>query len=567
MTTCNYSDLFERQLPIAVGICRGMRWQLVYGNRALFSLVNDRAVLGHPLAEVLAQCGFQYDTAFDPHSIAGETVLYQSLGTVYALSWKQSSPAPQPRWVIALSPIPLAHIRDEAALPWQEMNVLLDSMHDGIWVIDANGITLRVNKALERIANIKAQDVIGHHVTHPMLGGSFTRCVTLQALEEKRAVTMFDDYANGKRCLNTSMPIFDENGNVWRVIASIRDMTELEQLQRKLTELETETESYKAQLQTIENNKEYGFVGHSAQLRHLRKDMEKAARSEAITLIEGETGTGKTLAAKAIHEQSARHAQPFVAVNCGAIPPSLVESELFGYEKGAFTGASKGGKLGMFELAHRGTLLLDEIGELPLPTQAKLLQVLDGQAFHRVGGTKPINVDVRVLTATNRHLSDMVASGQFREDLFYRLRVISLHLPPLRQRVDDIPVLAMHFLRTLCKQNNLEKSFDPAVLNCFLAYSWPGNVRELRATVHSLVSMSEKSVISTTDLPPYLQTQLAVPLSIDLPQSLSTAVAELEKSMIAKALLETGSTRKAAKRLGISQSSVVRKAQMYNITI
>ena len=194
-----------------------------------------------------------------------------------------------------------------------------------------------------------------------------------------------------------------------------------------------------------------------------------------------------------------RSAEPFIAVNCGAIPMSLMESELFGYEKGAFTGAAKSGKPGMFELAHKGTLLLDEIGELPLPMQAKLLQVLDGHPFHRVGGTKPITVDVRVIAATNKPLADMAASGQFREDLFYRLRVLTVEIPPLRERPDDIPVLAMHFLQEIIKKSGLQKNFDPQVLNCFLTYRWPGNVRELQNAVESAMNAADSPILRRRD--------------------------------------------------------------------
>ena len=263
---------------------------------------------------------------------------------------------------------------------------------------------------------------------------------------------------------------------------------------------------------------------------------------------------------------SQRSAEPFIAVNCGAIPMSLMESELFGYEKGAFTGAAKSGKPGMFELAHKGTLLLDEIGELPLPMQAKLLQVLDGHPFHRVGGTKPITVDVRVIAATNKPLADMAASGQFREDLFYRLRVLTVEIPPLRERPDDIPVLAMHFLQEIIKKNGLQKNFDPQVLNCFLTYRWPGNVRELRALVQSLATMSEEETITMQDLPQYMQAQSPLPQGgVSFRQPMREAVAELERNMIMAALTETGSTYKAARRLKVSQSTIVRKAQRYKI--
>lgn len=557
---------------VAAGICHGDTWNLIFINNMLGEILklSPGRMDDEPFLPRLTRCGFDEveESLSEPHG--GELIAHHKEGSMYIIRWKSvsiddSAGGEQVR-LITMSKIPVDQINRVAELPWQELTVLLDSIHDGIWVIDSDGITLRVNKAMERIAGLRAEEVIGKHVTEPMHKGRFETCVTLRALIEKRSVTMFDDYSNGKRCLNTSTPIFDEKGNVWRVIASIRDMPELETLQRKLTDLEMETLAYKARLENLETEMDAGFVGHSAPMRRLRKEASKAARTEAITLILGETGTGKTLTAKAIHDMGQRSAEPFIAVNCGAIPMSLMESELFGYEKGAFTGAAKSGKPGMFELAHKGTLLLDEIGELPLPMQAKLLQVLDGHPFHRVGGTKPITVDVRVIAATNKPLADMAASGQFREDLFYRLRVLTVEIPPLRERPDDIPVLAMHFLQEIIKKSGLQKNFDPQVLNCFLTYRWPGNVRELRALVQSLATMSEEETITMQDLPQYMQAQSPLPQgSVSFRQPMREAVAELERNMIMTALTETGSTYKAARRLKVSQSTIVRKAQRYKI--
>ena len=307
-------------------------------------------------------------------------------------------------------------------------------------------------------------------------------------------------------------------------------------------------------------------VGHSAEMRSLVEHAELYANSPSSIFIYGESGTGKEIFAQGIHMASPFRNGPFVGINCTALPESLLESELFGYAEGAFTGAKKGGKVGLFEMAHNGTLFLDEIGELPLPMQAKLLQVLDGHPFHRVGGTKPITVDVRVIAATNKPLADMAASGQFREDLFYRLRVLTVEIPPLRERPDDIPVLAMHFLQEIIKKSGLQKNFDPQVLNCFLTYRWPGNVRELRALVQSLATMSEEETITMQDLPQYMQAQSPLPQgSVSFRQPMREAVAELERNMIMTALTETGSTYKAARRLKVSQSTIVRKAQRYKI--
>lgn len=501
---------------------------------------------------------------------------------------------------------------DNAEAPEREYDILLNSIHDGIWVIDASGITLHVNKAMERIAGIRAADVVGRHVGAAAREGLFSTCVTLCALAEKRVVTMFDDYANGKRCLNTSTPVFDSRGEICRVIASIRDLTELESLQRTLAGPDTDAMPGPGP----EPAPDGGFVGHSDAMRKLRRDVAKAAGSDAVTLILGETGTGKTHAARVIHSLGARRDRPFVAVNCGAIPPQLMESELFGYERGAFTGAAPGGKPGFFELAHTGTLLLDEIGDLPPPMQVKLLQVLDGHPFRRVGGTRPVSADVRVIAASNRPLAAMTADGLFREDLFYRLRVLSLEIPPLREHPDDIPPLAMFFLREAARESGVRKSLEPRLLSHMRTYAWPGNVRELAAVVQSLVAMSEGEGIGVEDLPPYMREGGGEPVppsrdfrphaahgspelpSRDVPRardsardapslgepplrrepsaprdapsprgtpSLREAVEELEKKLISAALAETGSTYKAARRLKLSQSTLFRKARRYGI--
>ncbi len=447
----------------------------------------------------------------------------------------------------------------------REQAVLLDSIHDGIWVIDAQGITLRINHAMERIAGITSEDVVGKHVSDAMKDLKFTACVTLRALEEKRTVTMFDDYANGRRCLNTSTPIFDEQGHVWRVIASIRDITELESMQSRLSDLERSNKNYKEKLDSLDN---YGIVGISDATATLRQNMLKAAQNDAICLVLGETGTGKSLLAKRIHEMSARRVGPFVALNCGGIPAQLVESELFGYERGAFTGASRDGKKGVFEMAAEGTLFLDEVGELPLSMQATLLHVLDDNTFRRVGGTKSIQSNVRIIAATNKDLSEMVEQGSFRQDLFYRLRVLPIKISSLRERPEDIPELLYHFLQHM-EGKEFKRSFAPSVLSLLTTYSWPGNIRELRALVQYIHSMSEGNIIRKEDLPSYFLAELSVN---ELPTytqgvSLKEAVEHLEKNLIGAALRELGSTYKAAKRLKVSQSTVVRKAQRYRIDL
>ncbi|MBD5641727.1 MAG: sigma 54-interacting transcriptional regulator [Desulfovibrio sp.] len=442
-----------------------------------------------------------------------------------------------------------------------ELDRILESIHDGIWVIDGDGITRRVNRAMERIAGIRAEEVVGRHVSEPLREGKFKTCVTLRALEEKRTVTLFDDYSNGRRCLNTSTPIYGEDGQVWRVIAAIRDLTELDALKDRLSGLEMETLAHKRRAQGLDSEEGAALIGESEALARAMQEIAKASQCDAITLILGETGTGKSLAARLIHEHSHRAHKPFVTVNCGAIPATLIESELFGYERGAFTGAIKNGKPGLFELAAGGTLLLDEIGELSLEMQAKLLHILDGQPIYRLGSARAIRPNTRIIAATNQPLDKLAASGAFRQDLYYRLAVLCILLPPLRERKADIPQLAKYFL----ERADSGKKFSPEALRLFPNYDWPGNVRELRNVVQSLAVLCENGIIMPENLPRSLNQGIGSAPDSLAPRSLGLAIANLEKGMLGRALAEGGSTYKAARILGISQSQVARKARKYGL--
>lgn len=292
----------------------------------------------------------------------------------------------------------------------------------------------------------------------------------------------------------------------------------------------------------------------------------RIAKVDTTILMLGETGVGKDEIAKYIHKVSNRNGRQFIKVNCGAVPISLIESEFFGYEKGAFTGASKEGKVGLFELASGGTIFLDEVGEIPMDMQVKLLRVLQEKEIVRVGGTKPLKIDVRVLAATNRDLEKMITEGKFREDLYYRLNVVPLFIPALRERKQDILPLIIFFLKQLNKKYDLNKVLLPEALNCLYEYNWPGNVRELKNIVERVVIMSEHDKITKSDLPINIIDTSCIDVilnSFDEGITLKETLDDIEEKLIKRAFDKYGNVRAAAKSLGIDPSTFVRKRQKY----
>jgi len=345
-------------------------------------------------------------------------------------------------------------------------------------------------------------------------------------------------------------------------------------------ELQVTVEKALERLQLVEENiklkeqlkDKYHFeniIGNSGPMRDIYKLVDKAARSNSNVVVYGESGTGKELIARAIHYNSARAEKPFVAVSCGAIPETLLESELFGYVKGAFTGAAAD-KKGQFEVANNGTLFLDEIGDIPATIQVKLLRVLQEREFTRVGGTKSIKVDIRLISATNRDLASEVENGGFGQDLYYRLHVVPIYLPPLRDRKEDVSPLAEHFLKKYCKENKKGiKGFSSDVMNQLMAYNWPGNVRELENIVQRIVTFEESDTATSDSLPPNFRQQVEhhERLYKDGVENLEELVEEVEKQHIVRMLRETrGRRTDTASRLGIDRRTLYGKIKKYGIT-
>lgn len=441
----------------------------------------------------------------------------------------------------------------------KDLESIIENTYDGLYITDGKANTLRVNRAYERITGIKREEVVGKNMKELVEKGVYNRSVTLEVLEKKKIITFVQEVKTGKKVIVTGNPIFNEKGEIEKVVTTVRDITELVELKDQLHERELELNCYKEELEKIKTYMEVdvSFVTLSKAMNDIIERGYKAAHFESNILITGESGTGKGSLAKLIHNWSYRKNGPFIKLNCAAIPENLFESELFGYEPGAFSGASNKGKKGLLEMANGGTLFLDEIGDMPLNLQSKLLQVIEEKEMIRLGSTKPIKLDIRIIAATNQDIKLLIAEKKFRQDLFYRISTVWLNLKPLRERKEDIIPLALHFLENLNKKYNLSKSITPEALKTLTQYDFPGNVRELSNIIEQAFLMSEDGFIREGDLPQNVKKieEFSLLNEGDLKKMLN----DIEIKTLKAAVEKYGSTRKAAKYLNISQSSIVRK--------
>lgn len=444
---------------------------------------------------------------------------------------------------------------------------IFDSSFDEIFVTDSQGVVLLVNSACERLYDIPAAQLIGKRVNELEQEGVFTPSVTPLVLKEKKRITIIQETRTGRKIIVTGNPVFDAKGKVVFIVYNSRDITEL--LTAGL-ELESETKAASKALSDLSyislECEEEKPISCSTKMKEILSIAERIARVDSAVLILGESGVGKEVVARYIHNHSYRNGQAFVPINCSAIPEQLLESELFGYEGGAFTGARKQGKKGLLELANGGTVFFDEIAELPLNLQAKLLRVIQSQRLVRVGGTSQIRLDVRIMSATNDDLAKLVKQKKFRDDLYYRINVIPVEIPPLRERKEDIYPLVMHFLSRFNKKYRTEKRITKEAMDLLIGYDWPGNVREVGNMVERVAAMTIEDDILAKDLPEKLLTkgtfdQGTVFVHEIMP--LKQAVASVEKQLMLRAYKESKSTYAIAERLGISQSSAVRKLNKY----
>lgn len=441
--------------------------------------------------------------------------------------------------------------KDELSLKFElsDLIEILDRMYDGFLLSSLDGRVFYANQAVERISGVSLDKIVGKTPNELENDGLILEQSIFVGTKEP--ITIVQKLKTGKEIFITSKPVYDKTGRIICFVANYRDLSSLESLVKK----------HKDVLKTPAAAND-NWIGESQQTLQIKEKAAKVAKTEAIVLLLGESGVGKEVVANHIHQFSRRKDKPYIQINCGAIPEELMEAELFGYEKGAFTGAHAS-KQGLLEAANGGTVLLDEIGEMPLPLQVKLLRTLQTNTITRVGGTKKRKLNIRFIAATNKDLKKEVAKGTFREDLYYRLNVVPINIPPLRERKADIVPLAMFFLEKFNKKYQQKKAFSPETLQVFQDYHWPGNVRQLENMVERLVIMSEKAVISPYELPAEFKVKSKQQAEEIKP--LKEVKKEAEIRMIQLALKKYGSIRQAAKHLKVDHSTIVRKIQKYCI--
>ncbi|HDX9612874.1 TPA: sigma 54-interacting transcriptional regulator [Bacillus toyonensis] len=427
---------------------------------------------------------------------------------------------------------------------------------DEIFVTDEQGIVVRVNSTCERHYQLAAEELVGKHVKELQKDGIFYPSATLEVIEKKRPIELVQTTKSGEYLHVRTRPVFDDEGNLRRVISYSRDLTELYQLRQKVEEMDNQLKTYKKELR--ETYEHEGLIFKSIAMQKIVDTIKKISVVDSTVLVLGETGVGKSRLVRHLHEVSHRKNESFYEINCAALPTNLIESELFGYSGGSFTGANREGKKGLLESAHKGTLFLDEIGEMPLEIQAKLLQVLQEKTFRPIGGRELKKVDVRIVAATNRDLSEMVKRGTFRKDLYYRLNVIPISIPPLRERTEDILPLVYHYLQHFNKKYGRDVKLAPSTLQMFVGYPWEGNNREIENVIERIVITAD-DIVTIEDLPIAMQESTVEQSG----QSLYKMLEEVERNIILKAYKTCGSSYKVAEFLKISQSAATRKIKKF----
>lgn len=450
---------------------------------------------------------------------------------------------------------------------------LVETSNNNITITDGEGVILNSNPNHWSIYGLEPDRNIGVSVFDLEERGILAPSVTATVIKEKKPVQILQHTKTGKIVMSTAYPVIDSDDQVIRVISYAQDQTEIKKLQIEYEQLQRRLKGYQTEVETLREKDSQKIIFRSKEMQQIAHTISRVAKTDATVLFLGESGVGKSALARSLHVASLRHKEPFIEVNCSTIPESLFESEMFGYESGAFTGALKEGKQGLIEQADGGTLFLDEIGELPLAMQVKLLKVLQEKKIMRVGGKTERQIDFRLIAATNQDLDALVEKGQFRLDLYYRLNVIPIPIPPLRERADDIPILIQHYVQLINEKYHLAKSLHPSTYESLIHYKWPGNVRELENMMERIILIAEDATIYPDDLPNGLRkSDTAKPKSnaadhfaITGGSDLKRNLEQVERQLLINAFEQCNTTYEMADLLGISQPSVTRKLKKYGI--
>ena len=442
---------------------------------------------------------------------------------------------------------------------------ILKMTSDGFIITDTEGNVREINKQYADFFGKSRSEIIGKSILNIIPNSKMIDIVKHKFSEEDAVHKYIDGEAKGNSVIVSRSYVEDEDGNVVAGVAQVKFKVQTLAVAKKLMNEYEELEYYREEFQN--QNRVDNIIGSDTKFREIVKECLKVAKTDSPVLLTGETGTGKEVMAKALHTNSLRYDKPFVSINCAAIPFELLESELFGYMDGAFTGAKRGGKKGKFQLANGGTIFLDEIGDMPSSMQAKLLRVLQEKEIEPLGSEKSIPLDVRVVAATRQDLEAKMKDGSFREDLYYRLSVFNIHIPPLRERGGDSLELAEFFLDELNHKYKTYKTFSKAVKAYFLKYQWPGNVREVNNVVQSAYAISTENIIDINDIPARMLQQEKPAINLDKnKKSLGQMVDDYEKDVILELLKKhKGNCLEAAKEAGIHKSNFYRKLQKYGI--
>lgn len=439
-----------------------------------------------------------------------------------------------------------------------QMMAILEFSTDGIYVVDRHGITIFVNQAYEQITGFSREHLIEKPIKDLVEDGYFNQSVSLQVLRDKKKISLLQTIAHKKDVIVTGNPVFAEDGTIEMVVTSVRDVTELNSLQKDLSKADTFSKMQNYRFTFTTDEEANRFLFRNIQMQKIYEKVTQIAAFPTSVLLTGPSGVGKEVIANLIHDFSDRKDKPFIKVNCGAIPEALLESEFFGYESGAFTGARREGKIGLLELANNGTLMLDEIGEMPIQLQVKLLRALQEKKIRRIGGTSDISVDIRLISATNQDIVNLIKQGKFREDLYYRISVIEILIPPLCERKDDIEILANHYFEFYCLRYKIQKVLTPEAMSCLIQYQWPGNVRQLKNVMENLVTSVPEPTIEPYHLPYQFQQ-----IDYEPATNLKSSIEQVEKRIVNEAIANHSSIRQAAKSLGIDHTTLVKKLQRW----